>query len=45
MLMYVLSGAAHWTDVIRDDIQSIDQPAPIAFNPAIDPSDPRVAGR
>eukprot|EP00936_MAST-01D_sp_MAST-1D-sp1_P002566 g2566.t1 len=42
MLMYVLSGAAHWTDIIRDDIQSIDQPAPIAFNPAIDPSTTRV---
>jgi gamma-glutamyl hydrolase len=32
MLMFFLSGVPHWRDLIRDDIRSSDQPAPIYFN-------------
>jgi gamma-glutamyl hydrolase len=38
MLAFVISGVDKWTSLIRDDIASLDEPAPIAWNPAIDPA-------
>ena len=32
MLMFVVSGAGRWTDILRDDIDSTNQAAPIVFN-------------
>ena len=32
MLLFIISGEAHWTDIIRDDIDSTDQAAPIHWN-------------
>jgi hypothetical protein len=32
MLAFFLSGVAHWRDLVRDDINANDWPAPIAFN-------------
>ena len=32
MLVFVVSGAQRWTDILRDDIDSTNQAAPIVFN-------------
>ena len=32
MLVFVVSGAGRWTDILRDDIDSTNQAAPIVFN-------------
>ena len=40
MLAWVKSGVPFWRDLIRTDIASLDEPAPIEWNtPAIDPAD------
>jgi len=39
MMTFLKAGVPFWRDLIRSDIQSLDQPAPIEWNPAIDPKD------